>query len=250
MQPPDKDQMLADWHRWLHNHEAWQNQSSQYSCLMQRADYMLHTGLIDPFERFELVELLTGAYCHFAEESPQEWMHPASDYSAYNQAGLFVGFIEGNRYFLGPPEKRYSPSHFFAQFSRDDPERKIKTATSQLYGVIRDRYIYTETGQKLVLVETKRQINGIERTRLDDPDVYRALLDASTLAMEAGDMSTYIALREKELFSIFTQCPACYDRFDLREDCAGCDGLGFIEDPHCPSKLPPGFSSQPIETSD
>jgi hypothetical protein len=215
---------------------------------MSLADYMLQTGLIDPFERFELVELLTGAYCHFCEESPQEWMHPASEYSVYNQAGSFVGYIRGNRYFLGTPEKNFGPSSFFAQFSRDDPERRIRTATYQNYGVIRDRYIYTETGQKLALVETSRQFQGVQRARLDDPDTYRALIDASTLALESGEMSTFIALREKELFSIFTQCPACCDRFDLREDCDECSGLGFIEDPNCPSKLPPGFikaSAQP-----
>ena len=235
---PTKAERLADWHRLLNDHARWKNQSNHYSCLMSTANYMLRTGLIDPFERFELVELLTGAYSHFAEEPPQEWMDPASNYSVFNQAGAFVGYINGNRYFLGTPEKNFGPTSFFAQFHRDDPEKRIKTATSLNYGVIRGRYIHTETGQKLILVETERRFDGVMRTRLDDPDVYRALLDASTLALEAGDMHAFIALREKELFSVFTQCTHCCDRFDLREDCTGCDGLGFIEDPECPSKLP------------
>jgi hypothetical protein len=245
MDLPDKNEMLAHWHRMLNNHEMWKNQSSQYSCLMSSADHMLRTGAIDPFERFELVELLTGAYCHFMEEFPQEWMHPASEYSVYNQAGAFVGYIQGNRYFLGTPEKNFGPSLFFAQFSRDDPDRKIITATKSQYGFIRGRYIYTGTGQKLAMVEKNRWDKGVLQTRLDDPDIYRTLLDASSLALEDGGLPKFVALREKELFSIFGPCPDCCDRFDLREDCARCDGLGFIEDPDCPSKLPPGFV-QPV----
>lgn len=241
MPPPTLDEMLAQWHNRLNNHDDWKNQSSQYSCLMSSADYMLRIGLIDPFERFELVELLTGAYCHFSEEFPQEWMHPVSNYDVYNQAGSFVGYINGNRYFLGPPQKTIGPSHFFAQFSRDDPERRIRTATYQNYGVIRDRYIYTETGQKLALVERNRNFQNGIRQRLDDPDAYRALLDASILALESGDMPTFVAMREKELFSIFTLCLACCDRFALREDCDACAGQGFVEDPNCPSRLPPEF---------
>jgi hypothetical protein len=243
-----RDEMLAEWHKRLNNHEDWKNQSSQYSCLMSSAYYMLRVGMIDAFERFELVELLTGAYCHFAEEYPQEWMHPASDYDVYNQAASFVGYINGNRYFLGTPEKNFGPSHFFAQFSRDDPERRIRTAAYQNYGVIRDRYIYifiyiyTETGQKLAIVERNRNFEDGIRQRLDDPDVYRALLDASILALESGDMPTFVALREKELFSIFTLCLSCCDRFDLCEDCTACSGRGFIEDPNCPNRILPGFA--------
>ncbi|MFJ3487718.1 hypothetical protein ACIPL1_30475 [Pseudomonas sp. NPDC090202] len=236
-----REEMLADWHRLLHDHDGWKNQSCRYSSLMSSADYMLRTGTIDPFERFELVELLVGAYCHFTEEYPPEWMHPASDYSVYNQAGELVGFTRGNRYFLGRPDKKRDPMSFFAQFEPEGSEKRIRTTTYQHYGVIRDRFIYTETGQKLALVETGRQIQGKEHTRLDDPDVYRSLLDASVIALEAGDMPTFVALREKELFSIFTVCPACCDRFDLREDCVTCDGRGFIEDPNCPSRLPPDF---------
>ena len=233
---PTKTERLADWHRLLNDHDRGKNLSSQYSCLMSTANHMQRTGLIDAFERFELVEQLIGAYSHFAEEFPQEWMHPASNYSVFNQSGVFVGYINGNRYFLGTPEKNFGPTSFFAQFDRDDPEKRIMTVRSQNYGVIRDRHIYTETGQKLTLVETGRQYEGVIHTRLDDPDIYRSLVDASMLALEAGDMNAFIALREKKLFSIFTQCTACFDRFDLREDCAECDGLGFIEDPACTSR--------------
>jgi len=242
----DKAKLLADWHSLLNNHALWVNQSSQYSGLLRLADYMLHVGVIDPLERFELIELLTGAYCHFVEELPQQWLHPASDYSVYNQAGGFVGYFKGNRYFLGPPEKNHGPSSFFAQFSRDTPDLQLRTATGQHYGVIKGRYLHTGTGQKLALVETARYVEGVGRARLDDPDIYRALVDASLLALESGDMPTFVALREKELFSIFTQCPACCDRFDRSEDCVTCAGRGFIEDPDSPNKLPCDF----IQTGD
>lgn len=81
-------------------------------------------------------------------------------------------------------------------------------------------------------------IDGKWRVRIDDPDVYRAIVDASQVALEQANMTAYVALWEKENFSIFTQCSRCCDRFDQREDCAVCEGRGFIEDPQCPSRLP------------
>jgi hypothetical protein len=109
------------------------------------------------------------------------------------------------------------------------------------YGVLRDRYILTHTGQRLTLVEMARMINGKWRVRIDDLDVYRGVVDVSQVALEQGNIAAYVDLWEKEHFSIYTLCSRCCDRFDLREDCTGCEGRGFIEDPQCPSRVPPSM---------
>lgn len=246
MDAEQRDQAIAEWYHGLHAPSHWENISAQYRYLMRLADRLMSLGQIDPMERFEMMELLTGAYCHYTEETPTSWCHPASDYDVYNAAGVQTGSIRGNRYFLHGPGVTLDPMGFFAQIHKieGETEHKIITKTYQHYGVLQDRFIFTNTGDTLTLVETSRMMDGAAITRLDDPDIYRSITDAALLALEAGDMPRYIKLWERESFSIFTQCSSCCDRFELREDCQACDGLGFVVDPQCPSRLPPGCVNQ------
>lgn len=229
---------LAQWRMSLDSRSAWQNPGAQYRYLVRYADKLAACNAIDLPERFDMVEMALAAFGHFVEEQPQEWRHPASEYDVYNDAGSQVGSLRGSRYFLHGKTVRSDPMEFFAQIQEKDSEYLLTTRTYAPYGVLRDRYILTHTGQRLTLVETARMINGKWRVRIDDPDTYRGVVDASQMALEQGNMAAYVDLWEKEHFSIFTQCSRCCDRFDLREDCTGCEGRGFIEDPQCPSKLP------------
>lgn len=87
---------------------------------------------------------------------------------------------------------------FFAQILEADGDRPVITRTYAQYGVFRDRYIYTDTGQKLTLVETWKLVDGKMIKRLDDPDTYRSIIDAGLIALEEGDMVRYVALWERE----------------------------------------------------
>jgi hypothetical protein len=238
MNSTKKAEALAQWRQSLNGRGGWANPCAQYRYLLRYADKLLATGAIDQMERFDMVELALAAFCHFIEEVPQEWRHPASEYDVYNMAGEQVGSLSGSRYFLHGKSAKPEPMSFFAQVHDRNGEQILITRTLSPYGVLRDRYIYTETGQRLVLVESSRRFDDEMRQRLDDPDVYRAIVDASIVALEQGDMTAYVDLWEKENFSIFTQCSQCCDRFYLREDCSACGGRGFVEDPLCPSKLP------------
>ncbi|RMT91294.1 hypothetical protein ALP37_05131 [Pseudomonas amygdali pv. sesami] len=91
----------------------------------------------------------------------------------------------------------------------------------------------------MTLVEQSRQINGVSYQRLSDQDQYRALVDASAVALDQGDFKSYVSLWERHSYSIFIRCLHCLDGFAVRDDCKHCDGRGFIEDPQCPNKLPP-----------
>jgi hypothetical protein len=237
MDIPQKDQVLADWYHQINNKRHWLNPLAHYKFLMSMADRLQDLGAIDRLERFDLVELANAAFCHFTEEAPAEWRHPASDYDVYNAGGNQVGSLQGNRYFLHGAQSRPGPMDFFAQVQEAHGKLSIVTRSYQPYGELIDRYIYTETGQRLTLVERGRLFEGVHKTRLDDPDCYRATIDAGLIALEEANMPLYIQLWEKENFSIFRQCSSCCDRFYLREDCETCNGQGFIEDPECPSKL-------------
>lgn len=243
MQPDKKPDALGEWHRSFKSSTSWANPSSNYRYLMRMADGLMQLGQIDAMERFELVELATGAYCHHIEDCAQPWKLPGADYAIYNEAGVQTGSLSGNRVYLHNAGGEPNPADFFAQihYSADGGDSPVITRTYAHYGVFRDRYIITATGQTLTLVETSRMVNGETIYRLDDPDTYRSIVDAALIALEEGDMVRYVALWERENFSIFRQCSSCCDRFELREDCKACAGLGFVEDPQCPSKLPPSL---------
>lgn len=243
MQPNKKSSPLEEWHRSFRNADSWRNPSASYRYLIRLADNLLKMGEIDEIGRFEMVELATGAFCHHVENYPAEWINPGADYDIYNEAGVQTGSLSGNRVFLHGPGVKPGPMEFFAQIHEAEGDRPVITRTYAHYGVFRDRYIFTETGQRLTLVETAKQVNGQMMSRLDDPDLYRSIIDAGLIALEEGDMVRYVALWERENFSIFRQCSACCDRFELRDDCQACSGLGFIENPLCPSKLPPAHRS-------
>jgi hypothetical protein len=240
MSSQQKTEALTAWHQSLDSPEGWRNIGAHYRYLMQLADRLLGLGQIDPMERFELTELASAAFCHFIEEQPAEWRHPASEYDVYNSAGEQVGSVVGNRYFLHGAGTRPGEMEFFAQIQVIDGKRLVIARTYAHYGELVDRYIFTGTGQKLTLVERCREFQGVSRTRLDDPDTYRAIVDAALVALEEGDIPKYAALWERENFSIYRQCATCMDRFDLREDCSVCDGQGFIVDPSRPDALSAG----------
>lgn len=169
MDAANDSQALAHWHKSLNSRDNWNNPSAQYKYLVRYADKLQAVGTIDPFERFEMVELALAAFCHFVEEQPQRWLHPASEYDVYNQAGVQVGSLSGSRYFLHAKGVRQGPMDFFAQLQEKDGEQKLITRTYVPYGTLQDRYIRTETGQRLVLVETGRRFDRQMRTRLNDP---------------------------------------------------------------------------------
>ncbi|MFH7618079.1 hypothetical protein VSS93_33165, partial [Pseudomonas syringae pv. tagetis] len=67
-----------------------------------------------------------------------------------------------------------------------DEYKKLIMRDYKKYGVLEGRYIYCETGQTLTLVEQSRQIYGVSYHRLREEDQFRALVDASAVALEQG----------------------------------------------------------------
>lgn len=149
MLPNSKNQALAEWHALLRDSKRWVNAGASYRFLLGLADRLFAAGQIEPMERFEMVELLTGAFCFHIEETPQAWRIPSADYLVYNEAGRQIGSVSGNRYYLHTPDITPNPVDFFAQIQEAEGDHPVITRTYEHYGVFRDRYIFTETGQTL-----------------------------------------------------------------------------------------------------
>jgi hypothetical protein len=230
-----KTELLAEWYRRLNDKRDWTTPGFNHRFLIRMADDLQAAAMIDPLERFDLVELARAAFFHYTEEGHREWRHPASHYAVYGPDAVLIGSLIHGRYYLHGPGQDPHHAGYFAFLKEDN---SIITSTYARYGTLEERFIYTQDGQRLTLVELNRQIEGVMCRRLDDPDRYRALIDAAALALEQGDFDRYLKLWEALDFSIFRTCSQCCDLFALREDCLACTGWGFVEDPQCPSRLP------------
>lgn len=231
----NKTEALALWHQRLNDKREWSSPGFNHRFLIGMADDLQSAALIDPLERFDLVELARSAFFHYTEDGNREWRHPASQYAVYDHQAVQIGSLIHGRYYLHRPEQDPHHAGYFAFLKSD---YSIITGTYAKYGTLEERFIFTEDGQRLTLVEVNRQIEGVLCKRLDDRDRYRSLIDAATLALEHGEFERYLKLWEAHDFSVFRKCSHCYDLFALREDCKACSGWGFVEDEQCPSKLP------------
>lgn len=86
-------------------------------------------------------------------------------------------------------------------------------------------------GQQCDLIETGRTVEGVTHEPIEDPDLYRALVDAALVAQECRDLRTFERVRPLIDLARFSTCPACLDRFDRYEDCPTCAGQGFVTKP-------------------
>ncbi|WP_236471518.1 hypothetical protein [Pseudomonas syringae] len=184
MNESDSSDALAEWHKRLNDRRQWTNSAVTYRFLARMAEDIQASRLVDPLERFELFELASAALCHFTEEGNHEWRLQASDYLAVNKGGVVVGSLLNSRYVLHEADQSpYNAAHF--AFLNE--ENNLIMRDHKKYGLLEGRHIYTETGQTLTLVEQSRQINGVDCQRLTDEDQYRALINASAVALDQGD---------------------------------------------------------------
>jgi hypothetical protein len=104
------------------------------------------------------------------------------------------------------------------------PDIKIQTIDGEHYLLLPD-------GQQYDLVETGRTFEGMTHKPIEDPDIYRVLVDAAQIAHECSDLRAFERVRPRLDLARFRTCPACLDRFDRREDCPTCVGRGFVTKP-------------------
>lgn len=198
--------------------------------LMHLAEDLQRRGIIDPLERFDMNEMVEAAYTHETEE--QQLLHRYFIRSGNYRlvyGDISVGVLRGTC--LGFGDAAFGRGCEYdgrIQRTENGLEAICRTKREVIGRVDGKRYIAAD-GQEYELVETSR-IVGTEIPALDEPDIYRGVLDAIQYATEQGDSARHAALTLRASISIFMPCPTCEDRFLLREDCAKCDGQGFVRE--------------------
>ncbi|WP_256588562.1 hypothetical protein [Pseudomonas sp. HMWF021] len=84
------------------------------------------------------------------------------------------------------------------------------------------------SGRQYRLIETHRIVRGVDYKPLDDPDAYRALVNAAQVAHEHRDLRTFEKMRPHIESAAFCICPGCLDCFAAQDDCPTCAGKGFV----------------------
>ncbi len=219
------------WHRMLDDESERRDLPRLYrENLIEAADDMLRAGIIDPLEHFDLLELAESAYSHEIEEQivRHRYFLRSGSYVLVRD-GAALGYLSGTAFNWKPPEKRWSASQIDARVTHTDIGLELLNRSEESIGFIDGKRCITPTGE-YELVEVSRMIRGIELRAIDDPDLYRAALDAIQLAKEEGDTERHAAISTRASVSIFMPCPVCDDSFSKREDCAECEGRGFVRE--------------------
>ncbi|TWC57217.1 hypothetical protein FBY04_106261 [Pseudomonas sp. SJZ080] len=86
-------------------------------------------------------------------------------------------------------------------------------------------------GQQYDLIETGRTVEGVTFEPIEDPNLYRALVDVAQVALECRDLRAFERVRPLIDLARFHTCPTCLDRFDWCEDCETCLGRFFLTKP-------------------
>ncbi len=197
--------------------------------LLTITEDLFRRGVIDALERFDMDEMAEAAYMHEVEELQilhRYFLH-AGCYSLVLD-GVQMGELRSVRVYFGAGTRELRPADYDARIERTANGLEVihKHKREPIGHIDGKRYI-AKTGEKYELVETSRVI-GTEHPAIDDPDVYRGLLDAIQHAVEQGDSARQATLAKRANVSIFMPCPACEDQFSRREDCQECDGRGFV----------------------
>jgi hypothetical protein len=197
--------------------------------LLNLSEDLHRRSVIDAHERFDMDEIARAAYDHEMEERLilYRYFRESGSYALMHN-GVKAGELRGARIFLGSDTASRRPGEYDARLERTANGLEAITKFMKPIGRVNGK-LYLATDEAYELVETSRII-GREIPAIDDPDIYRAALDAIQAAEEQGDAKRHAALSKRASISIFMPCPACDDQFSRREDCEECCGLGFVRE--------------------
>ncbi|QIH07180.1 MULTISPECIES: hypothetical protein [unclassified Pseudomonas] len=221
-----KAERMAHWRRYLDDHDSRFNYPEVHRsmCRLISQD-MLNEQIISAAEKFELDEIADAAYWHAVEtliDCEPDFM-PSGFYDLVARDGSpSIGRLSGSIYYPA------GSSDYAAQVIGERGSRRLVFRMTGDAWKMDGMTITTPDGRAHDLVITGQRINGIEYTNIDDPDVYRALADSATLALENHHFETYRRARPLLLAAAFKKCPECLDQFAAREDCKACAGRGFV----------------------
>lgn len=225
---PNKDSMLAEWTAEMRNEHLRLSNPENYLLLMQwRLAQMEATGAFDQLEIHDLRELVQSAYSAALEEQfSHELYCKASSYNVVPDGcrRRTAHIIQGNYY----EEIRRAHFLYDGRVVEENGRISIKTygGASEI-GVIEGLRLSTQSGW-FQLIETSRATDSGWIVGVTDADGYRALVDLAQAEFENQNWGRYRILRDRVRYSPYACCPLCGDTFARRDECAQCNGLGFI----------------------
>lgn len=222
---------LEQWRSTLDDHDfRMQNPEAHRQHLHSMTGALVTEGLINTLEQYDMNEMANAAYWHAVEELQS---HPvrycgASFYDVVACDGsLTLGKI-GQTIFNARRDNQEIRTTYDGKVYRDGTGANIVFNPSGVTARIEGLMLTLSDGRQFDLIETGRMILGVIHQPIEDPDIYRALIDAAQVALEDRDLNAYEKMRSFIDLAKFSTCPTCLDRFDRREDCPACSGQGFV----------------------
>ena len=209
------------------------NPEAHLSSLLECSARLAEEKLIDRMEQFDMDEIAYAAYWHAVEELQS---NPAIFRASYGydvaprDGGPRIGTIFHS--ILKLDESRGDPPcPYDGQVYRDKTGLVLKYSYSTNTGHIDGLVLTMHDGKQFDLIETRRMVLGKVYVAIEDSDAYRWMADVVQVATENRDLDIVKRIRPFMELAKFVQCLICRDRFGKREDCAACDGLGFVRKP-------------------
>ncbi|WP_223849612.1 hypothetical protein [Pseudomonas koreensis] len=211
-----------------------QNPEAHRETLHGMAAALFDEGLIDQIERFDMNEMADAAYWHTVEELQNSPAHyrGASTYNVVQVSnGKLLGTISRSIFNFASDEPRGASFPYDGKVYSDTDGVRLTLGLSRKIGKITGS-ILEINGRQYRLIETERVIDSVDYKPIDDPDTYRALVDAAQIAFEERDLRAFEKVRPHIESAAFCLCPACRDQFGESEGCDVCSGKGFVAKPN------------------
>lgn len=187
-------------------------------------------GLIDQLEQLDMNEMADAAYWHAVEElqnSPGHYRGSSTYEVVQLNSGKLLGTISRSIFNFATETPRGASCAYDGKVYSSREGIHINLGISRNVGTI-SGLILEMHGQRYQLIETQRVIGGANFRPIDDPDIYRALVDAAQVAHEERNLHAFEKVRPHIESAAFCTCPVCLDRFAARDDCQTCAGRGFV----------------------
>lgn len=217
---------LTQWHALLNSRRDLMSHPEEHrQALAEGALSLLARGVVSNDEWLELCDLVTGAYSFAIEQRAAELFHQSSAYEVFDSDWNKVGTAtRSTLLFTGadwPLLIRYGEEGLLQAFSG----RGFTFLAGTLHGL----ELRMENGRCFTMIEVGRYLKGgIFVEAITDPDDFLLVLQAAAAAREDGDLARAHLLQQRARVSPFRVCPSCRANFATQDDCAQCNGLGFI----------------------
>ncbi|WP_085708260.1 MULTISPECIES: hypothetical protein [unclassified Pseudomonas] len=229
-----KSLRLQRWRATLDDHDfRMQNPEGHREALHEMVEALHAEGLIDQLEQFDMNEMADAAYWHAVEElqnSPGQYRGASTYNVVHVDDGKLLATISRSIFNFATEKPRGASRTYDGKVYSGPEGIHLNLGISRNVGTISGLTLEMH-GQCYQLIETERVIGGVEFRPIDDPDTYRALVDAAQVAQEERDLSAFEKVRPHIESAAFCICPACFDRFGARDDCQTCAGKGFVTKP-------------------